>query len=73
MKTRLKSLLTALLALAIAASLALPAAAGEIVPSRLKVTAEYVVNAVPAPQVGSVGGEWAVLGLARSGLDLPSV
>lgn len=72
MKTRLKSLLTALLALAIAVSLALPAAAGETAPSRLKVTAEYVVNAVPAPQVGSVGGEWAVLGLARSGLDLPS-
>ena len=72
MKTRPKSLLTALLALAIAASLALPAAAGKTLPSRLKVTAEYVVKAVPAPQVGSVGGEWAVLGLARSGLDLPS-
>ena len=24
-----------------------------------------------SPQVGSIGGEWAVLGLARSGYDVP--
>lgn len=30
-------------------------------------TAAYIQKAVPNPQVGSIGGEWAVLGLARSG------
>ena len=35
-------------------------------------TADYIVKTVPSPSVGSVGGEWAVLGLARSGADVPS-
>ena len=30
-------------------------------------TAEYMYRTVQDPQVGSIGGEWAVLGLARSG------
>ncbi len=34
-------------------------------------TAEYVYKTVKNPQVGSIGGEWAVLGLARSGYDVP--
>ena len=34
-------------------------------------TAEYVYQTVKTPQVGSIGGEWAVLGLARSGYDVP--
>lgn len=34
-------------------------------------TAEYMYKTVQNPQVGSVGGEWAVLGLARSGTDIP--
>lgn len=33
--------------------------------------AEYMLSAVQAPQVGSIGGEWAVIGLARSGYDVP--
>ncbi len=32
-------------------------------------TAKYVQNAVPDPVFGSIGGEWAVLALARSGYD----
>lgn len=32
--------------------------------------AQYVYDAAPAPVVGSVGGEWAVIGLARSGCDV---
>ncbi len=35
-------------------------------------TAEYVYKSVPNPQVASIGGEWAVLGLARSGADIPN-
>lgn len=34
-------------------------------------TAEYMYRVVKNPQVGSVGGEWAVLGLARSGYEIP--
>jgi len=34
-------------------------------------TAEYIRSTVRNPQVGSIGGEWAVLGLARSGYDVP--
>lgn len=33
--------------------------------------AEYLYQTVPAPQVGSTGGEWTVLGLARSGYAVP--
>ena len=34
-------------------------------------TAEYVYAKVSVPSVSSVGGEWALIGLARSGYDLP--
>lgn len=37
----------------------------------IKETASYMYKTVSNPQVGSVGGEWAVLGLARSGYDVP--
>lgn len=34
-------------------------------------TAAFLYQAVSDPQVGSVGGEWTVLGLARSGAEIP--
>ena len=34
-------------------------------------TAAYVLDVVDKPQVGSIGGEWAVIGLARSGYKVP--
>lgn len=34
-------------------------------------TAAYLMETAPAPQVGSVGGEWVILGLARSGCAVP--
>lgn len=34
-------------------------------------TAQYMYKTVKSPQVGSIGGEWAVLGLARSGYTVP--
>ncbi len=37
----------------------------------IKDTAKYVYNTVKVPQVGSIGGEWAILGLARSGYKVP--
>lgn len=33
--------------------------------------AQYMYRTVKNPQVGSIGGEWAVLGLARSGYEVP--
>lgn len=32
----------------------------------------YLYETVPKPQAGSVGGEWAVMGMARSGLNIPN-
>lgn len=58
------SLCTALCATAFAAdSAALNSAADS--------AAEYVLGAVGNPEIGSVGGEWAVIGLARSGYAVP--
>ena len=34
-------------------------------------TAEYLYYSVPNPQIGSIGGEWAVMGLARSSVKIP--
>lgn len=34
-------------------------------------TAEYIYKTVQNPLIGSIGGEWAVLGLARSEYDVP--
>ena len=34
-------------------------------------SAEYLLRKVKAPSVGAVGGEWAIIGLARSGFDVP--
>jgi len=36
-------------------------------------TAAYIYKTVKNPQIGSIGGEWAVLGLARSGYEVPKV
>lgn len=34
-------------------------------------TAAYIYKTADNPRVGSIGGEWAVLGLARSGVEIP--
>ncbi|MEG1427466.1 MAG: hypothetical protein RSC76_07230, partial [Oscillospiraceae bacterium] len=36
-----------------------------------KTTGEYICNTVTNPTVGSTGGEWAIIGLARSGHQIP--
>lgn len=41
------------------------------VDTAVKETAAYLYQTVDAPQLGSVGGEWTVLGLARSGYSVP--
>ncbi|HZJ76998.1 MAG TPA: prenyltransferase/squalene oxidase repeat-containing protein [Oscillospiraceae bacterium] len=39
--------------------------------SIIKDMTEYIYKTVPNPQVNSIGGEWAVLGLARSDYAIP--
>ena len=52
-------------------SIASAAGVGDALGGALDRTAAWVLSAVPSPQVGSIGGEWAVLGLARSGTPVP--
>lgn len=64
----------ALLTLALTVGMLVPARAavtdGEVA-AAVRDTAECVYTTVRDPQVGSIGGEWAVLGLARSGYEVP--
>ena len=62
-----------LLALCLALNLSVPAraAADAALQSDVSASAAYLVKTVSDPQVGSIGGEWAVLGLARSGYSVP--
>lgn len=39
--------------------------------SAVEKTAAYLQETVSSPAIGSIGGEWTILGLARSGCDLP--
>lgn len=38
--------------------------------SRMETAADYLLRAVPEPECGSIGGEWTVLALARSGISI---
>ena len=60
------------LTLCVLVSLAAPALAASGVQSELQGSAAYMLSAVKAPEVGSIGGEWAVIGLARSGYPVPA-
>lgn len=53
--------------------LLLPVASAQAVTPKeaLDTTGAYLVNKVKAPTVGSIGGEWAVIGLARAGVAVP--
>ncbi|MDO5304390.1 MAG: terpene cyclase/mutase family protein [bacterium] len=39
--------------------------------TKINETAAYMCKVVKAPEVGSIGGEWVILGLARSGYKVP--
>lgn len=45
--------------------------AADISAVNIEKTAEYIMTAVENPVISSVGGEWTIIGLARSGLDIP--
>ncbi|MDR1960773.1 MAG: DUF4430 domain-containing protein [Gracilibacteraceae bacterium] len=77
MKTTRTSAIFLVLVLALTAPLSAcapaDAAAGDTAlrDTALRDTAAYMLKTVEAPEVGSIGGEWAVIGLARSGCDVP--
>lgn len=63
-----------LLALTMLFGLSMPTSANvsaSILTSTVTDTAAHIYATVKEPQVGSIGGEWAVLGLARSGCEVP--
>ena len=61
-----------ILVISVLFSLAVPAFAASSVQNELQGSAAFMVSAVKAPEVGSIGGEWAVIGLARSGYSVPA-
>jgi hypothetical protein len=70
----MKRLATAVFAaLMLALSLVTPASAADkaTLDKAVNDAAAYMLSTVKNPQVDSVGGEWAVLGLARSGYAVP--
>ena len=69
---RIKRISAWILALAILLTLPVPALAASSVQSEMQGSAAFMVSAVKAPEVGSIGGEWAVIGLARSGYSVPA-
>ncbi|MDR2359662.1 MAG: S-layer homology domain-containing protein [Oscillospiraceae bacterium] len=69
----MKRIVALILGLAFALSLSVAAFAADKsdVDKAVADAAAYMLKAVPMPEVGSVGGEWAVVGLARSGASVP--
>ena len=70
-KCKLPQLLMALLLTLSLSANAFAAVEDSTLDQALRDTAQYIHQTVKEPQVGSIGGEWAVLGLARSGLSIP--
>lgn len=75
MKCIWKRIASFVLLMALLATICAPAAAvsGSDLKSIAEESAEYMLETVRNPQIGSIGGEWAILGLSRSGFDVPQV
>ena len=71
MKKRIISLALILMLLVSAAPSAFAAVSDQALSDAVTGTAAFIYASTPSPQVGSIGGEWAVLGLARSGYSVP--
>ena len=69
---RIKRISAWILTLAILLTLTVPALAAFGVQNEVQGSAAYMVSAVKSPEVGSIGGEWAIIGLARSGYTVPT-
>ena len=71
MRKRILSLALALLLVLSALPTAFAAVDNATLSSALSGSAAFIYQTTPSPQVGSIGGEWAVMGLARSGYSVP--
>lgn len=69
---RIKRISAWILTLAILLTLTVPAFAASSVQSEVQSSAAFMLSSVRSPEVGSIGGEWAVIGLARSGYSVPA-
>ena len=69
---RIKRISAWILTLAILLTLTVPALAASGVQNEVQGSAAYMVSAVKSPEVGSIGGEWAIIGLARFGYTVPA-
>ena len=69
---RIRRISAWILTLAILLTLTVPAFAASSVQSEVQGSAAYMVSAVKSPEVGSIGGEWAIIGLARFGYTVPA-
>ena len=71
---KMKRLVSAMLILVLTLSFAVPiwAADQTDLEKRINKTVIYLQKHVKEPQISSVGGEWAVIGLARSGAKVPA-
>ncbi|GHU89162.1 hypothetical protein FACS1894202_06750 [Clostridia bacterium] len=71
----MKRMITTALSMFMAVVMCVSALAAEAKPldGAASDTAAYILKNVKVPGVGSVGGEWAVIGLARSGYRVPGV
>ena len=67
----IRRFLSLCLAFVLCLGLMIPAGAASV-SDALQDTASYLQKTTPNPQVGSIGGEWAVLGLVRGGYPVPS-
>ena len=69
----MRKLVSIIIVFMLLAGMAMPA--GAVSPAEIEAAvrdaAEYMLEAVKSPQVSSIGGEWAVMGLARCGYDVP--
>lgn len=69
---RIKQISAWILTLAILLTLTVPTFAASSVQSEVQSSAAFMLSSVKSPEVGSIGGELAVLGLARSGYSVPT-
>ena len=69
----MRKILSAIIIITLLAGLSVPAFAADkaTLDAAVNDAAKYMLDTVKSPQVDSVGGEWAVIGLARSGYAVP--
>ena len=71
MKVRIKGVALLLALVLIFTGQITALAAEDRISAAVKETASYIYQRAKNPQVGPVGGEWAIIGLARSGFEVP--